>query len=252
MSDVWERSLALIDEQGELPIFVRVHQSEGDLSLYLAAWALDRILFAASVAEFIYCYSEFKLNDNAELVYSPDVFKRFEEEIVEGLRGRDQSILDFTAEEQAKYSYLFASYLRSRKGGNFLASNSETLRVSVVEFFHENPWVFKVIAAGVSAAVLSLAAVLGGVAIAEQLDSPQCRAEASAFYGARLAAAERQARFEGHMTDVHRANQKDILNAQNAAIAACQPRLPHVKVSASNGRVEIDFGPEDYVNKKDS
>jgi hypothetical protein len=74
MSDVWERSLALIGEQGALPVFARVHQGGKDLPLHQAVRALEPILFTAGVAEFIFCYSEFKLNGAAGPTYSQTSF----------------------------------------------------------------------------------------------------------------------------------------------------------------------------------
>ncbi|HEY3949253.1 hypothetical protein [Phenylobacterium sp.] len=251
MSDVWERSLALIGEQGALPVFARVHQGGKDLPLHQAVRALEPILFTAGVAEFIFCYSEFKLNGAAGPTYSPDVLRQFEADILHELRGRELSFLDFSADERAKYSYLFDRYLRLRRNGAYLASDSETLRVTVVEFFRENPWVFKLIAGGSAAAMIWLSVVFGGVDIAQQADSPQCRAEAAALLETRSAMIMRQAKLEGRMTDADREALKDISNSYNVAVAACQPRLPQVKMTVSARGVEIDFGPAEDAGKKD-
>jgi hypothetical protein len=234
-----------------LELAVRIYDGDSFAPLGADLEQLEKVLFVAGTAEFIYSYVAYLAGSNEQLPYEIGSFREFEGALSSTSRGVRPS-WDDLHRDRRDYEAIFRRQLYMRTGGLWSVGSSDLLRMELVEIYKQNPTILKILATGVVAIMITLSGCVGGVWIAQERDADHCRVEQIA-YGKQLAETiMRQAKLEGKFTPEHGKALAQVQDTVNAGIAACGCHLTGVRIEIDPkaGKVIFEIGAPSPARKE--
>jgi len=237
--------LQSVERTGQLNFNVRIEENQRFASLDLDLKALEPILFAGRIAEFIYCYATYLAGESTGTIYPDEVFRSFEIEVLREVRRNMASLADLCEYQGERYRGIFLSYLGKRNPDIGITSLQDVMRLEMVGIEKINPTVLKILATFAATAGMVLVLVFGGVQGVKQYQAPHCVAQQSEYAEEKTKAIMKAARLEGKLTEQHQRSLDKIDDSLKAGIAACYPDFTSLGIGVTKEGITIDAGQKE-------
>lgn len=237
MDEMLQNLLAQTGDRAALPIALRIHDGDRYASVDADTAAMSIVLFCGTVAEEVGNYAS-ALEGSSKFDWRAEAV----EAIAAQAHQNGPTWVD-QIERGQLFAEAFANIFRRRAHEERLAA-SDILRLEVIGFARENPSVFQIVAGGLTFAVIALAFSFSAAQLMHEAKSDECLARAYEMGKAGGERLDRIAKMQGHWTPELVQTNANILDAQNAAIAACNSVLSSVKVRAHGKGVDLDISAD--------
>lgn len=244
MTDIINQARSFDDWKEPFEITVKINDELGFASIGYDTLAASSLSYAAGVIELAQAYVRFVHQHEEHGPYDRDTLRELHSYI------SSNKLDPWNKNDQEGLRFAFPHFIQRRQGGRFAVASGPELRVEFRQIYRENPTFLKSLWIAGKISSVIIVTTFCGIQLIKQNDSPQCRAQYLSYLESRSAAIEKQARFEGKLTDKHREALRDAQRMTEAGIAACGSNFEKFKIVQKGKGFEIilDVGPENKKN----